>query len=245
MNKKLAMVIDSAKCIDCKACVAACKQANGVSRGAWRNWIKEAVPPLENGKLGRGHFQPGACMHCDEPICVSACPTGATFKDPADGVVKVNTALCIGCGSCIATCPYGARFRNPELGVADKCDYCAPSRALGLEPACVQACATRARIFGDADDPNDPVAKILAVRKVTRVEPPEHSPKPTQVYLGETKPTDWPRTTALAAPLAMMHVVAGAVRWLGALSLFGVVGVFLKELVLPSGSGPRDPDKTA
>lgn len=241
MMARYVMAVDTSRCMNCRACILACQQRNGLRYGYYRNWVRRTP---DAGSPSGFAFQPGSCMQCENPPCVAACPTLATYKGK-DGVVRVDKERCIGCGSCVSVCPYGARYRDPVLGVADKCDYCAPSRALGLEPACVQACATRARIFGDADDPNDPVAKILAVRKVTRVEPPEHSPKPTQVYLGETKPTDWPRTTALAAPLAMMHVVAGAVRWLGALSLFGVVGVFLKELVLPSGSGPRDPDKTA
>lgn len=192
MSKRLAMVIDSARCIDCKGCVAACKQANHVSRGVWRNWIKEAVPAVENGKLARGHFQPGACMHCDEPSCVAACPTGATYK-AADGSVVIDHRLCIGCGNCIPACPYGARFRDPVKRVADKCTYCPERRAAGLAPACVDTCPTKARVFGDINDPNSEAAKLLAANrgKVVRIIARQKDTKPNMYYIASTAPDGW------------------------------------------------------
>ena len=124
MKKQLAMVIDSASCIDCKGCMTACKVENKVPQGKWRNWIKEQDPDLENlNKAESLHFQPGNCMHCDNPTCVQACPTSATYKDEKEGTIRVNKKLCIGCGSCIPACPYGARYRHPEEKVVDKCDF--------------------------------------------------------------------------------------------------------------------------
>ena len=102
MKTKLAMVIDSSTCIDCKGCMAACKVENKVPAGHWRNWIKRQEMDLNNLKEAAGktagHFQPGNCMHCDIPTCVQACPTGATYKDEEDGTVLVNDKLCIGSG---------------------------------------------------------------------------------------------------------------------------------------------------
>ena len=125
MKTRYAMVIDSAKCFDCRACVIACQMANGVPSGFYRNWIKDATV----GDWGKVHFQPGNCMQCDNPTCVQACPTSATYKNEKDGTVRVNGELCINCGSCIPACPYGARYRHPEKKVVDKCNFCEERRA--------------------------------------------------------------------------------------------------------------------
>ncbi len=231
------MVIDSSRCINCKTCVAACQQENRVPYGYARNWIKVGAGATSPGL----HFQPGNCMHCDEPICVSACPTGATFKDPADGVVKVNTALCIGCGSCIATCPYGARFRNPELGVADKCDYCPRLRALGREPACVAVCPTRARRFGDLDDPASGLRALIDKGPVVRLTAPATDTKPAIFYLGRTSPTDWPKDVTPPLPIGLWGaIMAPLTRVVGGAVLLGVAGVALRQLVAGRGEGQRE-----
>lgn len=245
MNQKLAMVIDSAKCMDCKACVAACKQANGVARGQWRNWIKEAQPPVEAGKpsalnLGRGHFQPGACMHCDEPTCVSACPTGATYKNAADGSVVIDPKLCIGCGNCIPSCPYGARFRDPVRRIADKCTYCPERRAAGLAPACVDTCPTKARVFGDINDPESEAAKLLAANqgRVVRVIAKNADTKPNMYYIASTAPEGW--AVQPVNPLsfdAFAQVVAPLVKYAVGLSGLGVL-VMLGRQLMTSASAP-------
>jgi Fe-S-cluster-containing dehydrogenase component len=224
------MVIDAAKCLNCKACILACQQRNELRYGYCRNWVRQTPSPT----AATGYnFQPGSCMQCDNPSCVAACPTLATRKDP-DGVVRVDARRCIGCGSCIAACPYGARYRDPVLGVADKCEYCTTSRAHGLEPACVQACATRVRLFGDADDPADPVHALLKERQLTYVAPTGTALKPTQGYLGQTSPTDWPRNAKSPTPVALMASVAGGVRWLGGLALLGILGVLVRQRVKPT-----------
>lgn len=243
MSAQLAMVIDSAKCIDCKACVAACKQANRVSRGVWRNWIREAAPAVENGKLARGHFQPGACMHCAEPSCVAACPTGATFK-AADGSVVIDPKLCIGCGNCIPSCPYGARFRDPVKRIADKCSYCEERRAAGLPPACVDTCPTKARVFGDISDPNSEASRLLAANqgKVVRIVAKGRDTKPNMYYVASTAPDGW--AVKPVDPLsfdAMAGVVAPLVKAAVGLSGLGVL-VMLGRQLLVSGKegGPTD-----
>ncbi|PKN09821.1 MAG: 4Fe-4S ferredoxin [Deltaproteobacteria bacterium HGW-Deltaproteobacteria-8] len=243
-TQKLAMVIDSAKCIDCKGCVAACKQANGVSRGVWRNWIKEAVPPLVNAsdgskKLGHGHFQPGACMHCDEPTCIQACPTGATYKSASDGTVVIDPRLCIGCGNCIKACPYGARFRDPVKRIADKCNYCPERRAAGLAPACVDTCPTKARVFGDINDPNSDAAKLLAANqgKVVRVIAKGKDTKPNMYYIASTAPDGW--AVQPVDPLSfdfLAGVVAPAVKWAVGLSGLGVLAMLGRQLFVGAGT---------
>lgn len=240
------MAIDAAKCLNCKACVVACQQRNGVPYGLSRNWVRDFPDPA--APLGR-RFQPGACMHCDRPLCVDACPTHATYK-AEDGSVRIDAARCIGCGGCIEACPYGARFKNPRTGTADKCDYCAATP--GQTPACVQVCPTGCRIFGDADNADDPVAWALAERERSYVAPKDFDTKPTLAYLGDAGPLDWPQSRPVPPALAGMGPLAGLVKLFAGLSLFGVVGVFLKQLVCPSdapdpaapsqdgGNGTRD-----
>lgn len=165
------MVIDLKRCVGCSACATMCKQENGTPPGITRSKVMKK----ESGKYPhvRRISLPMLCMHCEDPACVHVCPSGATQKRE-DGIVTVDKNICIGCRACMIACPYGARyFRESEegyfgsvltpfekekyvnmpKGVIDKCDFCVESRlAKGLEPACVQTCITKARIFGKKED---------------------------------------------------------------------------------------------
>ena len=180
------MVIDLDKCVGCHACAVACKAEWEVPTQYGRNWLRRLGPANTPHGLASTYY-PGLCNHCDQPPCVDACPadpvemefkddkTGktvtmevaATWKDPFNGTVQIDKTRCLGCGACADSCPYGARYVNPDLaddeseGKADKCTYCMPRVAAGLEPACVQTCLAEARIFGDLDDPNSEVAKLV------------------------------------------------------------------------------------
>ena len=102
------MVIDTRRCVGCRACVVACKAENKTPPGV-------AYPVVLDGILGerpddRPLFMTKPCFHCEHPPCVSVCPVGATFKRRQDGIVAVDYDRCIGCRYCITACPYGARF---------------------------------------------------------------------------------------------------------------------------------------
>ncbi|SDO90015.1 sulfate reduction electron transfer complex DsrMKJOP subunit DsrO [Desulforhopalus singaporensis] len=119
------------------------------------------------------------CNHCDEPPCVRVCPTKATFVLEKSGIVAMDYHRCIGCRFCMMGCPYGARSfnwfdprpyikeYNPEFptrmrGVVEKCNFCGERLAKGLEPACVEALKEVGAItFGDLNDPDSEIAKIL------------------------------------------------------------------------------------
>ena len=107
-------------------------------------------------------FRPTLCNHCDNPACVAACPTGAMAKDPETGIVSPDAEVCIGCGSCVNACPYGAPVINEETSTSTKCTFCKERSTKGQEPFCVAACPANARIFGDLNDPDSEVAKLVA-----------------------------------------------------------------------------------
>ncbi|WP_305067723.1 4Fe-4S dicluster domain-containing protein [Luteimonas suaedae] len=115
------------------------------------------------------HF-PRSCLHCETPACVTVCPTGASYKRAEDGIVLVDEDKCIGCKLCSWACPYGAREYSEVDGVMKKCTLCV-DRIYNEQldeservPACVQACPTRARHFGDLGDPDSDVSKLVAER---------------------------------------------------------------------------------
>ncbi|MFQ6052967.1 MAG: sulfate reduction electron transfer complex DsrMKJOP subunit DsrO [Candidatus Bathyarchaeia archaeon] len=117
------------------------------------------------------------CFHCDNPPCVKVCPVGATYKGEG-GIVEMDYDKCIGCRNCMAACPYNARRFNlaePEIppervnpqvpvrqkGVVEKCTFCQHRVREGKQPYCVEACPVGARRFGDLNDPESPVSRLL------------------------------------------------------------------------------------
>ena len=147
----------------------------------WKDTYEHVFPEHSHYKRNdRLHDMPilTLCNHCDNPPCVRACPTKATFKNE-DGVVLMDFHRCIGCRFCMAACPYGARsfnwrdprpfikHENPEFptrmrGVVEKCNLCAERLAIGKIPACVEATGnTKAMIFGDLNDPNSEISRVL------------------------------------------------------------------------------------
>lgn len=226
------MLIDSEKCIDCKACVVACQQRNHVPYGHSRNWVKAS--PHEDSPTGF-KYQPGACMHCQDAPCLPVCPSGATFRNQ-DGVVLINADTCIGCGACIEACPYEARFRHPQSGIADKCDYCLAS---GQPPACVEACPLQCRFFGDAGRPDSPLRQILATRKAVHTRPEGMDIRPTLAYLDATTPETFPAPQKAYGPLSAMAPAARALTWIGGIAMALLTGTFIRQLIKPTeGAGP-------
>ena len=108
----------------------------------------------------RRAFLPFACMQCEDPICARFCAVGAIHQR-GDGIIVIDKDICNGCGVCAAVCPYGALYTNLEKK-ADGCNFCAERLDSGLLPKCVETCPGRARIFGDLDNPQSPVSKLVS-----------------------------------------------------------------------------------
>lgn len=102
------MVVDTRRCVGCKACVVACKAENKTPPGVYYNLVLEEG--LVEQPLDRPLFMTKPCFHCEHPPCINVCPVSATFKRKEDGIVVVDYDRCIGCRYCIAACPYGARY---------------------------------------------------------------------------------------------------------------------------------------
>ncbi len=155
-KKNWVMLIEEDKCIGCFACMVACKAENDVQDKVYRNWVVEySKGEFPNLFL---KFQPQQCNHCDNAPCISACPTGASFKRE-DGLVRIDEKRCIGCKLCISACPYDARYLNDDKGVVNKCTFCVQKIDIGLLPACVDTCVANVRTFGDLNDRNSEVYK--------------------------------------------------------------------------------------
>ena len=207
--KKLGLVIDLDVCVGCHACVISCKEWNtggyGAAlsdqdpygadvSGAWLNRVHtfEVVPPSgevvgEAGDARIVHF-PKSCLHCEDAPCVTVCPTGASYKRAADGIVLVDEDKCIGCGLCAWSCPYGAREMDLAAGVIKKCTLCIDRiynetlEEVDRVPACVRTCPTNARHFGDLADPSSDVSRMVAERGGVDLMP-EQGTKPVNKYL--------------------------------------------------------------
>lgn len=180
-SKQYAMVIDSRRCIGCHSCSVACKAEFDVPLGVTRSWV-EYTEKGNYPNVSR-HFLPRLCNHCRHPQCVDVCPTGATYKREQDGIVVIDSGLCIGCKYCIQACPYDARFLNPVTGFADKCDFCIHRVSKGLAPSCVNTCIGGARIFGDISDPTSEVSRVLATNPTTVLRPGMGT-EPNVYYIG-------------------------------------------------------------
>lgn len=184
---KLAIAINKTRCIGCQTCAYACKMQNNVpSEMRWNRVLTEGCD-VEDGALGEFPnltrvYLPVACQHCENAACQRVCPTGATYKDDK-GRVQIDYDKCIGCRMCMAACPYNVRVfnwnepvRDPDFnygdkevpvrpkGVVEKCTLCKERTDRGEEPMCVRCCPTKARIYGDLDDPNSEISKTIRER---------------------------------------------------------------------------------
>jgi Fe-S-cluster-containing dehydrogenase component len=100
------MVIDTRRCVGCRACVVACKAENKTPPGVNYNVVVEDTRDSVDDKP---LFLTKPCFHCEHPPCTDVCPVSATFKREQDGIVVIDYDRCIGCRYCITACPYGAR----------------------------------------------------------------------------------------------------------------------------------------
>ena len=211
--KKLGLVIDLDTCVGCHACAVSCKEWNtGGEAGILPDYDKYGAEPdgvwfnrihsyeSREGGACRTVNLPRSCLHCEDALCVTVCPTGASYKRAEDGIVLIDTDICIGCKLCSWACPYGARELDEDAGVMRKCTLCVDriynENIVEAErvPACVRACPAGARHFGDLGDAASPVSQLVAERGGLDLMP-ELGYRPTNKYLPPRR-----RPEAAAAP---------------------------------------------
>ncbi|MDD5413663.1 MAG: 4Fe-4S dicluster domain-containing protein, partial [Smithellaceae bacterium] len=191
--KRWAMAVDPSKCrADCTDCIVACHTIHNVPdfgnpkdevKWIWQEPFAAVFPDNHHAYSGQAIQKmrlPVLCNHCSNPPCVRVCPTKATFQRP-DGIVMMDYHRCIGCRLCMAACPYGARsmnYREPRpfiakinpdfptrtKGVVEKCNFCEERLAKGLLPACVLACKEKALVFGDMENTQSAIRRLIENR---------------------------------------------------------------------------------
>ena len=192
---KYGMVIDITRCNGCYACFLACRDEY------WDN----DYPPYSLAQPFTGHFWmriierergkypkvkvayiPLPCMQCQNPPCARTAQNNAVYERP-DGIVIIDPEKAVGQKQIVSDCPYRVIYWNEEKNIPQKCTFCAHLLDKGWkEPRCVEACPTDALVFGDLDDPNSKVSKLMASEKVETIHP-EYRLKPRVYYIGLPK----------------------------------------------------------
>ena len=251
----LAILYDPSKCIGCRACQMACKQWNGLpaetndATGLYETPLGLSAATWNIIKLNdrdpeATHFFNYQCMHCADAACVTACPSGALFKDP-EGFTAYDPDKCIGCGYCTQWCPYGVPHLQVEstlTGVAKaaKCTFCQDRIWSGIGgPSCAERCPVGALEWGSRGDMMD-----LATMRVDELK--AGGLDGVRIY-GETEASglgrlsilyDEPQAYNLPADPAsptVARVWQSVVQSLGALAIVGVTVGALVAYVLSRG----------
>jgi molybdopterin-containing oxidoreductase family iron-sulfur binding subunit len=217
-KRRYGMVIDTRRCVGCKACVAACKVENKTPPGVAYTVVLDSIMERPDDKP---LFMTKPCFHCETPPCTEVCPVAATFKRSQDGIVVIDYDRCIGCRYCMTACPYGARyfdfgdnypmaegtdyaklpspeygqFRERKAGISPvgnvrKCTLCLHlqdenglyDKAAGRWPACAKTCTGHAIHFGDFNDTESEVSRLLRERQAIRLKE-ELGTQPNVYYL--------------------------------------------------------------
>ena len=189
------MIVDVTKCNGCYNCFLACKD----------EYCGNEFPPYSTSQPMTGHYwmriiekERGKfpkvkvaytavpCMHCDKPTCVELAQEGAIYQRP-DGIVIIDPVKARGHKELLSTCPYRVIYWNEEKQLPQKCTLCAHLLDQGWkEPRCVEVCPTGALVFGNLDDPNSEISKIIASGKTETLHP-EYGLKDKVRYIGLPK----------------------------------------------------------
>jgi len=192
---KYGMVIDISKCNGCYNCFLACRDeycgndyppysaAQPFTGHFWMRLIEK-----ERGKYPKVKVAYTAvpCLQCENAPCLEASSDNAVYRRP-DGIVIIDPEKAVGQKGIISACPYRVIYWNEEKNIPQKCTFCAHLLDEGWkEPRCVEACPTGALVFGDLEDPNSQISKILASQEVETLHP-EYGLKPRVHYIGLPK----------------------------------------------------------
>ena len=174
-NKRYAMVMDLDLCVGCRGCETACRQEHNlkprigeeinikIKRIPYWTKVSTVGPEGKFPDIDMFYF-PRMCNHCTDAPCVSNCPTGA-MTVRKDGAVFIDHSRCITCLKCVDACPFQSIYYDKDDDAVGKCNLCFHLIEHDLEPACVSTCMTRCRVFGDLNDPDSNVNRLLKEKK--------------------------------------------------------------------------------
>ena len=161
-----AKLVDISSCIGCKGCEVACKEWNDLkveptaNFGSYQShqdlspntWLLMRFDEVDVDGQIQWFIKKDACLHCEEPGCLYACPAPGAIVQYQNGIVDFNQDQCIGCQYCVAGCPFDIPRFEKESKKVYKCNMCVDRVDAGLEPACVKTCPTHAISWGSKDD---------------------------------------------------------------------------------------------
>ena len=201
------LAIDLSRCTGCYACMIACKSENSTPPGVF--WIRiEEKEEWEFPKVSKT-WTPMLCMQCGEMPCAQVCPTGAITRGEG-GIVLIDPQSCIceGAKPCLSACPFGVLLVNQgkqsyfrdyltpyekeayeahARGAVEKCDLCHHRVIAGMQPSCVQACPSKAMVFGDLEDSQGDLARLVAAPEAKRL---DEKLDPSVFYVREKRSTE-------------------------------------------------------
>jgi Fe-S-cluster-containing dehydrogenase component len=212
-EEAVGLLFDGTLCIGCRACMPACKAANGMPpeltplkvgsdevnalwdapldiSGKTLNVIKawrSGTAAHKDQEVDGFAFTKKSCFHCVDPSCVSVCPVSAMTKDPKNGIVSYSREACIGCRYCVAACPFGVprfTFDSPDPKIS-KCQLCKHRFEDGKYAACAEVCPTGATLFGKVKDLKAEIARRRALEPGTRTTFPRGRIGAGDEYVGQ------------------------------------------------------------
>src|SRR5437762_1114929 len=223
---RMKFLCDADRCIECNACVTACKNENEVPWGINRR----RVVTINDGQPGERSVSM-ACMHCTDAPCQAVCPVNA-FYTTTDGVVLHSKDICIGCGYCFYACPFGApqypRVGNfGSRGKMDKCTYCAggPEEdgsaaeyekyganrlAEGKLPLCAEMCSPKS-----VDPTASAVSEQQLLQQFKTIQGRGSIPDVKSYTIEQPAGRDW------------RHFHEVTLRWIGAVAILGILAVLV------------------
>ncbi len=242
-ESRMAILIDTTRCIACRSCQVACKQWNRMepdktaNRGTYEN-PRDLTPNLynrvrfiekEDGGTIKWLFLNERCMHCGDAGCMKVCPSPGALYRTKEGFVAFNREKCIACKYCVSACPFGV----PRYGADDKvskCHLCFDRIEVGMAPACSKACPTQTLQYGPR---NGLIAKARASGKTVYGEADLSGLG--VLYLLDDKPEAYGLPARPSVPAAIF-LWKDVVKPLGILGFWGSIAAVLFHYVT---TGPK------
>jgi Fe-S-cluster-containing dehydrogenase component len=183
-NKKMpeeavGLLFDGTLCIGCRACMPACKEANGMP--------PELTPLKVGGEAVNNVWDAPLDISGKTLNVIKAYVNGtAPTKDPVNGIVSYSVEACIGCRYCVAACPFGVprfTYDTPDPKIS-KCQLCKHRLADGKYAACAEVCPTGATLFGKVKDLKAEIARRKALAPGTTTTFPRGKIGSGDTYVG-------------------------------------------------------------